>query len=116
MFVERWGGIKNPILFPYPTLTIPFPFLILEPALTIPYRDNKFPSKVDPKVPTSVPRNLRPCFFVLFLIASVTPFGKISESSRALTIFIISFISPFEIIKVVVHETEGEGWTEPCIF
>ena len=31
----------------------------------------------------------------------MTPFNKIFESSRACTIYIISFISSFEIIKVV---------------
>ena len=38
----------------------------------------------------------------------VTPFNKIFESSKAWKIFITSFISLFEIIKVVVPE--------PCIF
>ena len=38
----------------------------------------------------------------------MTPFSKILESSIVWIIFIISFISPFEIIKVVVPE--------PCIF
>ena len=38
------------------------------------------------------------------------------ESSRAWTTFIMSFISSFEIIKVVVREEEDEGQPEPCIF
>ena len=46
----------------------------------------------------------------------MTPFNKILESSRAWTIFIMSFISLFEIIKVVVHGAEDKGRPEPCIF
>ena len=48
------------------------------------------------------------CSFISFLIVLVTPFNKILESSRAWTIFIMSFISSFEITKIVVPET--------CIF
>ena len=102
--------------FQYPAHTITFPFLIPEPAPTISYRENKFPSKIVAKVPTIVPRNPLSYFFALFLIASVTPFGKISESSRVWTIFIMSFISSFEIIKVVAHEADDKERTEPCIF
>ena len=42
--------------------------------------------------------------FVSFLIVLVIPFNKVLDSSRAWTIFIISFISSFETIKVVVLE------------
>ena len=56
------------------------------------------------------------CSFVLFLIVLVTPFNKILECSRAWTIFMLSFISLFEIIKVVVRGVEDEGRPEPCIF
>ena len=38
----------------------------------------------------------------------MTPFSKILESLRAWAIFIMSFISSFEVIKVVVQK--------PCIF
>ena len=85
-----------------------FPFLSPEPALAIPFLDNKFPSNIYPKVPTSVPRNPPLCYLVSFLIVLVIPFSKILESSRAGTIFVMSFIFSFEIIKVVV--------SEPCIF
>ena len=47
-------------------------------------------------------------YFILFLVVLVTPFSKILESSRAWTIFFISLISLFEIIKAVL--------SEPCIF
>ena len=40
----------------------------------------------------------------------VTPFSKILESSRAWIIFIMSFISSFEIIKVVVPEPSIFFW------
>ena len=50
-----------------------FSFLFSEQALTIYFPDNKFPSKIDPKVPTFVRRNPPFCSFVSLLIVSVTP-------------------------------------------
>ena len=44
------------------------------------------------------------CCFALFLIVSLTPFIKSSDSSRDLTIFMTSSISPIELINVVVPE------------
>ena len=41
------------------------------------------------------------CYFASVLIVSLTLFISKSYSSRDLTIFMISFISPFEIISVV---------------
>ena len=67
-----------------------------------------FPHKLAPEVPNNVPKNYPFCSFVSFLIVLVTPFSKILESTRAYTVFKISFSSSFEIIKVVVPE--------PCIF
>ena len=46
----------------------------------------------------------------------MTPFSKILDSSRAWTIFILSFISSFEIIKVIVWKAEDEGRPDPNIF
>ena len=40
-----------------PALTNPFPFLFPEPALIIPFPDNKFPNKLAPKVPNSTLKN-----------------------------------------------------------
>ena len=40
--------------------------------------------------------------FVSFLIVSLIPFIINPDSSSDLTIFIISFISPFEIVNAVV--------------
>ena len=67
-----------------------------------------FPNKVAPKVPDNIPKNPPFSSFVSFLIVLVTPFNKILEYSRAYPIFKMSFISSFEIIKVVVPD--------PCIF
>ena len=53
--------------------------------------------------------------FVLFLVVLVTPFSKILESPRARTIFIMSFISSFEIIKVVVPEPYIFFWIPASI-
>ena len=66
-----------------PTLTTPFPFLLPEPALTIPFPANKFPNKLAPKVPNKMLKNPSFCYFVSFLIVSVTPFSEMLESSRA---------------------------------
>ena len=96
--------IPFPFLFPEPALTILFPFLFPERALAIPFPANNFPNKLAPKVPNKIFKNPPFCSFVLFLIVLVTLFSKILESSRAGTIFIVSFISSFEIIKVVVPE------------
>ena len=67
-----------------------------------------FPNRLASKVPNNMLKYPPVCSFVLFSIILVTPFNKILESSRASTIFIMSFISLFEIIKVVVPK--------PCIF
>ena len=42
--------------------------------------------------------------------------NSLISSGTCSTILIISFISSFEIIKVVVWEAEDEGRPEPCIF
>ena len=83
-------------------------FLFPEAALTIPFPAYKFPKKLAPKVPNNILKNLPFCSFDSFLIVLVTPFSEILESSRVWIIFFMSFISSFEIIKVVVPE--------PCIF
>ena len=68
----------------------------------------RFTNKPAPKVPNNIPKNPSFWSFVSFSIVLVIPFNKKIESSRAWTVFIMSFISSFEIIKVVVPE--------PCIF
>ena len=69
--------------FPEPALKIPFHFLFPEPALKIPFPVNKFPNKLVPKVPNDKLKNPLFCYFLSFFIVLVTPFNKISESSRA---------------------------------
>ena len=65
------------------SLTIPFPFLFPEPALRIPFPDNKFPNTLAPKVPNNSPKNYPFCSFVPFSIALLISFNRILESSRA---------------------------------
>ena len=43
-------------------------------------------------------------FFALFIIASLRPFISELDSSRDLTIYITSSISPFEIISAVTYD------------
>ena len=94
--------------FLVPVLTIPFPFLFPEPAVTIAFPVNKFSNKLAPKVANKILKNPPFCYFLSILIVLVITFIKILELSRAWIIFIISFISLFEIIKVV--------FPEPCFF
>ena len=67
-----------------------------------------FPNKLAPKLPNKIPKYHYFCSFVSFLIVLVTTFNKILESSRDWTIFIMPFISSYEIVKVTTPE--------PCIF
>ena len=69
---------------------------------------NMFANKLAPKLPHRIPKSPPFCSLVWFLIDLATPFSIIIEYSRALIIFITSFISLFAIISVVVLET--------CIF
>ena len=86
---------------PSPEGTIP------PPALTIPFpRVNKFPNKLAPDVPNNILENPPLCSLVSFSIVLLTPFNKTPEFSRALIIFIISFISSYSIINLT---------PEPCI-
>ena len=80
------------------------PLLLPQPALTTPFPVNKLPNKFAPKLPSNILKNPPFCYFVSFLTVSVTPFNKILESSSACTIFIKSFISSLEIIKVVLPD------------
>ena len=58
----------------------------------------------------NIPRNPRFCYFASFLIISLTPFGNEPNSSSDLTIFIKSFISLFEIIRVVMPHPKIFLW------
>ena len=54
--------------------------------------------------PSNILKNPPFCSFVSFLTVSVTPFNKILESPSTCTIFITSFISSLEVIKVVLPD------------
>ena len=49
-----------------PACTIPFPFLLPEPALIIPFPANKFPNKLAPKVPNKMLKDPPFCSFFFF--------------------------------------------------
>ena len=72
----------------------------------IPLPANIFPNKIAPNVTNKILRNPPFYSFASFWIVSLTPFNNKPESSRYLTIFIISFISSFDVISVVVPEPE----------
>ena len=78
--------------------------LLPEPALINPFPVHKLPNKLARIVPRNILKNPPFCSFVLFLNVSVTLFNKTLESSSACTIFITSFISSLEIIKVVLPD------------
>ena len=74
---------------------IPFPLLdwrSLEPyrVLVIPLLVNIFPNKLALNVPKNIPRNPPFCSLTSFRIVSQTPFNNKPESSRDLTIFLMS--------------------------
>ena len=66
---------------PSPALSVP------SQALIVPFLDkyfvNRSPSKLAPNVPHNILKNPPFSPFVLFLIASVTPFNKIPECCKA---------------------------------
>ena len=57
---------------------------------------NIFPSKVALRVAANIPENLPFCCYTSFSIVSLTPFISKPDSSRDLTVFMISFKSSFE--------------------
>ena len=67
------------LLAPSPALTIPRPRLFA----IAPFPHNKFANKLAPRVPSNILKNPPFYSFVSFSIVLVTPFNKISSSSRA---------------------------------
>ena len=61
-----------------------------------PLPSNIFPSKVALRVAANIPENLPFCCYTSFSIVSLTPFISKPDSSRDLTVFMISFKSSFE--------------------
>ena len=73
-------------------------------ALISPCLVNTLPNKVAANLPNNIGRNPHVCSFASFLIVSLITFINNPDSSSYLTIFIISSISFFEIINVVVPD------------
>ena len=63
-----------------------------------------FPNKKAANIPNSIPKMPPFCYFALFLFVLETRFINKPESSKDVTIFIISSIILFEIVSVVVTE------------
>ena len=99
------------LLDPQPALIIP------SPDLFIPLPANIFPNKLAPNVPNNILRNTLFCSLTSFQIVSLAPFNNKPESSRDLTIFIMSSISSFGIISVIVCFAKSKGHLpDPKIF
>ena len=84
--------------------------MVPSPALIVPLPVNRFSNKLAAKVTNNIPRNSPFCYFALFLIVSLTPFINKPDSSRDLTILMISFISSLEIINVAVPDPNIFLW------
>ena len=85
----------------------------------MPFPVKIFPSKLAASVPNNILRNPPLCWLASFWIVSQTLSGNKLESLRDLTISIMSFISSFDIISIVILlcEAEDEGrWPDPNIF
>ena len=67
-------------------------------------------------MPNNIPRNPPFCSFASFLIVWLTSFINNPDYSIDLNMFIISLISSFEIINVVLREAKSEGRPDPNIF
>ena len=91
-------------MFPLLTLITNHLGILEDSDRLTPVAVNRFPNKLTPNVPKTMPRNPPLCSFALFLIVSLTPFDNKPDSLRDLTIFMISSISSFEIIVAVNPE------------
>ena len=73
-------------------------------ALIIPHPVNALPNKLAANVSNGIGKNPPFCFFHSFLIVLLIPFMSNPDSSRDLTILIVSSISSFEIINAVITD------------
>ena len=87
--------------------------IVPSPALITTLITNRFPNKLVPNVPKNTPRNPLFYSFASLYFILLTPFINTPDSSRDLIIFMISFISSFEIINFVVREAMSEGRLNP---
>ena len=76
---------------------------------------SRFPNKLAPTVPNNISRNPILCYFASCLIVSLTPFINKSDYSSELIVSIISFISLFEIISVVIPDPKMFFWTAASV-
>ena len=76
------------------------------PALINPLLVNALPNTLAANLPNNTGRNPLFCYFVLFLIVSLTHFTSNLDSSCDVTIFIISTISSIGIFNAVVWEAK----------
>ena len=65
---------------------------------------NRFPNVLAPNVPNNILRNFPFCYFSSFLIVLLTLFINKRNYLSELTILMISFISSFKIINVVIPD------------
>ena len=84
-------------------LIVPSPALI---AFSPDFIANRFLNKSAYNAPNNMPRYPTFCYFTSFSIDSLTLFVNKQASSKNLTIFMISFISSFKIISVVIPDQE----------
>ena len=90
-----------------PVLIVPSPALITLFLGILTFNSspvNRFSNKLASNVPNNVLRNPTFCYFASFLIVLPTRFINKPDFSTNLTIFMISFVSSFEIINVVIPE------------
>ena len=84
--------------------------IVFSPAAIVPLSVNRFPNKLVPNIPNKTPRNQPFCYFVLFLIVSLTLFINKPDSLSYWTIFMASFIASFEIIIVSLLDPNIVLW------
>ena len=73
------------------------------PTLIVPLPVNKFLSKVAPNVPNNIQRNHSFCYFASLTVLLMSFINKPDSSSDLIT-FMISLISLFAIISLVIPD------------
>ena len=94
-----------------PVLIVPAAALIVHSsALITPLPVNRLPNNLAPNVPNEIPKNPPFSSFASFLIVLLTRLINKPDSLKDLTIFIISFISSYETINVVIPDQKIFSW------
>ena len=86
------------------------------PALDVPLLFHRFSNKPATNLPNDMLRNPSFCSFASFLIVLLIPFINKPDSSCYWTIFMISFISSFEIVNVVYFAKSERRIPDPKFF